>query len=739
MESTPSQPTVLAIDIGGQGCRAAIFTTLGKKLYATEAGYPTRFPQAGFVEQPVQAVLDAVNNCLKNITHYKRDQPSITITSAGLACQGSNLLCWDSQTGQPLTEVLSWQDTRGKDILTTANLDNGKCRYITGLNQSAHYGASKYSWCITHADQVKTAKDQNRLSIGPLASYVAHYICESKREQPTSTSHVDPSHATRTFLWDLRHQCWSNDLLNNFQLSASLLPTPCSHYHNYGKLKGLAVPLSVINRDQSAALFSQGEPAPEITYINMGTGIFIQRILKSLPEAADTSLQLSPLLFENNKKLFTIEGSVHSGMAVKTELESKLNITIMPEAIDAALLNLPLQVGEFNLITAVGIGSPYWRDDIDSIIPPSFTPEQVIEAWMQSLIFLTQINIDTLNQVTTKSKKIAISGGLSRYDGLCQYLADLNQLPVIRQDDTNSTLRGIAYLAANRPKTWATRVETDHHQSQIFRPRNNTGINQSYQQWRAELNQHLNRTPLPKSSDDSTAVKPKPIFVGHRGDIHQHQENSIAAILATLKGGVSQVEFDIQISKDGMPVLLHDPDLERIHHHAGTIFELDYQQAPLHPHLQLESLWELIDSLSPYPQSHCYIEIKHDSIDYWGIETVLSRIRPLLKTSLNYTLLARSLSFLQQARQQGHQSIGANVRHYSEHEKQQLQQLAPDFLVINHERIPTTDKLWQNNWQWMIYEVADNNQAQQLMQQGASHMISFNANQLQQSWNNLHA
>jgi glycerol kinase len=735
MESTPCQLSVLAIDIGGQGCRASIFTTSGKNLYATEASYPTRLPQADFVEQPIQAVLDAIDSCLKDISRYKREQPNITITSAGMACQGSNLLCWDSQTGQPFTDVLSWQDTRGKGILTTSDLDNDKCCYITGLNQSAHYGASKYSWCITHVDQVKSAKDQDRLSLGPLASYIAQHICDPAQSLLKPTSFVDPSHATRTFLWDLRNQYWSNDLLSSFQISASLLPTPCNHYHNYGILKGLDVPLSIINRDQSAALFAQGEPDPEITYINMGTGIFIQRPLKNLPEAADMSLQLSPLLFDNNEKLFTVEGSVHSGMAVKAELESRLNKTITPEAIDAALLKLPLQACEFILITAAGLGSPYWRDDIDSIISPSFTAEQVIAAWMQSLIFLTQINIDTLNQVTTKSNKIAVSGGLSRYNDLCQYLADLSQLPVIRHEYTNSTLRGIAYLAADRPKSWGAQVETDHHQSQTFIPRKNTDIKQSFQQWRTELNEYVNRTPPPKAPANSIFVKDKPIFVGHRGDIHQHQENSIAAILASLKGGLTQVEFDIQISKDGIPVLLHDPDLERIHHHAGSIFDIDFQQAPI----QLESLWELIDNLTAYPQSHCYIEIKHDSIDYWGAETVLSCIRPLLRTSLDYTLLARSQALLSQARKEGHKSIGANVRHYSEHEKQQLRQLAPDFLVINHERIPTSDKLWQGDWQWMIYEVTDNNKTQQLLQQGASHMISFHANQLHHSWSDVHA
>jgi hypothetical protein len=59
-----------------------------------------------------------------------------------------------------------------------------------------------------------------------------------------------------------------------------------------------------------------------------------------------------------------------------------------------------------------------------------------------------------------------------------------------------------------------------------------------------------------------------------------------------------------------------------------------------------------------------------------------------------------------------------------------LLKLNPDFLVINHERIPKNAKLWSGLWSWMVYEVEDYAQAKKLQQQGASYMISFNAQQL---------
>lgn len=67
----------------------------------------------------------------------------------------------------------------------------------------------------------------------------------------------------------------------------------------------------------------------------------------------------------------------------------------------------------------------------------------------------------------------------------------------------------------------------------------------------------------------------EPIIVGHRGvcghpDI---KENTLEAFdLAVELGGA--IELDIRLSKDGVPIVSHDPDLDRIHRVEGTIREL---------------------------------------------------------------------------------------------------------------------------------------------------------------------
>ena len=52
------------------------------------------------------------------------------------------------------------------------------------------------------------------------------------------------------------------------------------------------------------------------------------------------------------------------------------------------------------------------------------------------------------------ARRIRVSGGVSRFDGLCRRLAAISGLPVHRRDDPEATARGIGYLAAGRPAQW---------------------------------------------------------------------------------------------------------------------------------------------------------------------------------------------------------------------------------------------------------------------------------------------
>lgn len=52
--------------------------------------------------------------------------------------------------------------------------------------------------------------------------------------------------------------------------------------------------------------------------------------------------------------------------------------------------------------------------------------------------------------------------------------------------------------------------------------------------------------------------------VAHRGHPYQARENTIASLHSALRAGADAVEIDVRLTRDGMPVLLHDATLKRL-------------------------------------------------------------------------------------------------------------------------------------------------------------------------------
>jgi glycerophosphoryl diester phosphodiesterase len=61
-----------------------------------------------------------------------------------------------------------------------------------------------------------------------------------------------------------------------------------------------------------------------------------------------------------------------------------------------------------------------------------------------------------------------------------------------------------------------------------------------------------------------TAKKARPIVVGHRGVPLLHQENTLAGFKRAVSLGVPAIELDVRLTKDHVPVCVHDANLDRL-------------------------------------------------------------------------------------------------------------------------------------------------------------------------------
>ncbi|MDB5762361.1 MAG: ugpQ [Herminiimonas sp.] len=66
---------------------------------------------------------------------------------------------------------------------------------------------------------------------------------------------------------------------------------------------------------------------------------------------------------------------------------------------------------------------------------------------------------------------------------------------------------------------------------------------------------------------------PYPKIIAHRGGGALAPENTLAAMRCGLSHGFHAVEFDVMLSKDGIPVVMHDPDFGRTVAGSGRVFD----------------------------------------------------------------------------------------------------------------------------------------------------------------------
>src|ERR1051325_8949095 len=55
----------------------------------------------------------------------------------------------------------------------------------------------------------------------------------------------------------------------------------------------------------------------------------------------------------------------------------------------------------------------------------------------------------------------------------------------------------------------------------------------------------------------------RPLIIGHRGFCQIAPENTLASFQLAIEAGADLVELDYRHSKDGVPVVIHDPELHR--------------------------------------------------------------------------------------------------------------------------------------------------------------------------------
>ena len=236
----------------------------------------------------------------------------------------------------------------------------------------------------------------------------------------------------------------------------------------------------------------------------------------------------------------------------------------------------------------------------------------------------------------------------------------------------------------------------------------------------------------------------RPILLAHRGWASRYPENSRVGIEAALRAGVACVEFDVQLSADCVPVVIHDTSLERTAGIARRVSGLDAREltaVSIHEAVRfgaqfagelLPTLADIVVLLQDWPKAKAFVEIKRESAEAHGVDAtvalVLDVLAPVRERCVVISFVERAVMV---ARRLGASATGWILNCYDDDSRSLAEAMAPDYLICDYRKLPAAPAtLWSGPWHWGSYEIVEAEHALGLVQRGVQIIESMAAGDL---------
>ena len=441
----------IALDQGTTSSRCIVFNEKSEIVSIAAKEFPQHFPKAGWVEHNAEDIWEsqilAAHEALLKAGLTAKDVAAIGITN-----QRETTILWDKTTGKPVCPAIVWQCRRTAEYCDTLRADGLEpmIREKTGLPIDAYFSATKLKWMLDHHAGLRARAERGELCFGTVDSFLIYRLTGGRVHA------TDVSNAARTLLFNIHTLTWDEELLQLFDIPASLLPTVRPSAGLFGitdaALFGAPIPITGVAGDQQAALFGQCCFEAGSCKNTYGTGGFL---LMNTGESAVSSKNglLTTVGWQiGNKTTYVLEGSVFVCGAAIQWLRDGLGLLATAAESEALAASVP-DTGDVYFVPALtGLGTPYWdpyaRGTIVGISRGT-TRAHLVRATLEAMAFQT---VDVLHAMREDAalelSALRVDGGASANDLLLQIQADLSGLAIHRPACIESTALGAANLAA---------------------------------------------------------------------------------------------------------------------------------------------------------------------------------------------------------------------------------------------------------------------------------------------------
>ena len=463
-QSTPTRPAryVLSIDQGTTSSRAILFDHGGAIVAAAQKEHRQILPRAGWVEHDATEIWANVRAVVAQVL-AQAEINRRELAAVGITNQRESTVVWDRRTGEPVHNVIVWQDTRTQAICDRLAGDSGPDRYRdrVGLGLSTYFSGPKITWVLENVPGARERAHAGDLLAGTMDSWVLWNLTGGPRGGVHAT---DVTNASRTMLMNIDTLDWNEGICADMGIPPTMLPTigPSVGVFGRGRANGLLedVPIAGILGDQQAATFGQACFAPGQAKNTYGTGCFMLMNTGTTPVRSTNGL-LTTVCYRIGEEpaVYALEGSIAVAGSLVQWLRDNLGIMSESRQIEELAASVEDNGGAYFVPAFSGLFAPHWRPDARGALvglTRFVNKGHLARAVEEATAFQTREVLEAMNADSGQAlSELKVDGGMTRDELLMQFQADQIGVPVVRPRVTETTALGAAYAAGIAVGFWA--------------------------------------------------------------------------------------------------------------------------------------------------------------------------------------------------------------------------------------------------------------------------------------------
>lgn len=481
---------ILAIDQGTTSSRAIVFNQQGNIVSSAQKEFPQYFAHPGWVEHDATEVWASVLSVITEALTKSSILPK-QIAAIGITNQRETTVLWDRHTGLPVAPAIVWQSRQSEAICGEwkAQGFTHAVKHKTGLVIDPYFSASKLAFLFRNHPELKKSAMDGDLLFGTMDTWLLWKLTDGKVHA------TDYSNASRTLLFNIHTLQWDEELLEMFNIPATILPKvhPSSFVYGFTSpdlFFGQSIAISGIAGDQQAALFGQGCFKPGMVKNTYGTGCFMLMNTGDQLIESDHGLLTTIAWGINDHVEYALEGSIFVAGSSIQWLRDGLRMIKSSSESETYATRVASTEGVYVVPAFVGLGTPYWDADSRGAIfglTRGTSKEHLIRATLESIAYQTRDVLAAMEEdAGIHLSSLRVDGGATANKFLMQFQADILQVTVERPKVSETTALGAAYLAGLAIKYWKSieDLQQSWQSEQRFEPRlKPNDADELYQGW----------------------------------------------------------------------------------------------------------------------------------------------------------------------------------------------------------------------------------------------------------------